>query len=44
MWACEKFEWFRRYLNQENGIASHDASGRLFGVIDAQAFTSALRR
>lgn len=44
MWAWEKFEWFRRYLNQENGIASHDACGRLFGVIEAHALTSALRR
>ncbi|MCK7495744.1 MAG: ISAs1 family transposase [Comamonadaceae bacterium] len=44
MWACDNFEWFRRYLNLENSIASHDTFGRLFGVIEAQAFASALCR
>jgi predicted transposase YbfD/YdcC len=44
MWAQEKLAWFRQYLKLENGIASHDTFGRLFGLIDPQAFEAAFRR
>lgn len=31
-------EWFRQYLELPNGIASHDSFGRVFGLLDAEAF------
>jgi len=43
-WANEKLEWFRRYLKLEHGIPSHDTLGRVFALIDADAFATAFRR
>ena len=33
-----KLEWLRRILPFENGVASHDAFGRVFALLDAAAF------
>ncbi len=44
LWANEKIEWLRKYLQLANGIPSHDTFGRLFGLIDAKAFEAAFRR
>jgi predicted transposase YbfD/YdcC len=33
-----RIDWFRKYLNLPNGIASHDTFGRVFGLLNAEAF------
>jgi len=44
LWAEEKLEWLRSYLELPHGIPSHDTFGRLFGLIDPDQFESAFRR
>jgi len=44
LWAKERLDWLRRYLNLENGIPSHNTFGRLFGLIDPDEFEAAFRR
>ena len=44
LWAKERLDWLRRYLNLENGIPSHDTFGRLFGLIDPDECEAAFRR
>ena len=44
LWGRERIDWLRRYLRLENGIASHDTFGRLFGLIDPEEFERAFRR
>ena len=44
LWAKERLDWLRQYLRLEHGIASHDTFGRLFGLMDANAFEAAFRR
>jgi predicted transposase YbfD/YdcC len=44
LWARERLNWLRRYLNLKNGIPSHDTFGRLFGLIDPDEFEAAFRR
>jgi len=43
-WANEKLAWFRRYLNLEHGIPSHDTFGPLFRLFDPNEFKAAFRR
>jgi predicted transposase YbfD/YdcC len=43
LWAKEKLEWLRGYVELSNGIASHDTLGRVFGLIDPQEFEAAFR-
>jgi len=33
-----KIDWFRRFLDLENGIASHDTFGRVFSLLDTEQF------
>lgn len=33
-----KIDWFKKYLNLENGIPSHDTFGRVFSLIDPTEF------
>jgi predicted transposase YbfD/YdcC len=33
-----RLEWFRKFLELSNGIASHDTFGRVFGLLDAPSF------
>lgn len=35
-----KEEWFKTFLDIENGIPSHDTLGRVFSIIDAEEFSS----
>jgi predicted transposase YbfD/YdcC len=44
LWAEEKLEWLRGYLELSHGIPSHDTFGRIFGRIDPEQFESAFRR
>jgi predicted transposase YbfD/YdcC len=44
LWAEEKLEWLRGYLELSHGIPSHDTFGRIFGLIDPEQFQSAFRR
>ena len=44
LWAEEKLEWLRGYLQLPHGIPSHDTFGRIFGLIDPEQFESAFRR
>jgi predicted transposase YbfD/YdcC len=44
LWAKEKLDWLRGYLRLTHGIPSHDAFGRMFGLIDAEQFEAAFRR
>lgn len=34
-------EWFRKFLELPNGIPSHDTMGRVFSILDPQAFQDA---
>jgi DDE_Tnp_1-associated len=43
IWAKEKLDWLRGYLQLEHGIPSHDTFGRIFGLIDAEQFEAAFR-
>lgn len=43
-WGKEKLTWFRRYLQLEQGIPSHDTFGRVFAAIDPEEFGAAFRR
>ncbi len=38
LWGQSKLDWLRRFLPFENGIASHDTSGRVFALLDAEVF------
>lgn len=42
-WANERIDWLRRFLKLENGIASHDTLGRLFGLLDRRAVEKSFR-
>lgn len=42
-WAEEREDWLKGYLKLENGVASHDTFGRVFGLLDAQAFEASFR-
>lgn len=44
LWAEEKLDWLRGYLQLAHGIPSHDTFGRIFGLIDPEQFESAFRR
>ena len=44
LWAEEKLEWLRGYLQLPHGIPSHDTFGRIVGLIDPEQFESAFRR
>lgn len=44
LWAKEKLDWLRGYLQLEAGIPSHDTFGRLFSVINPDEFEAAFRR
>jgi len=37
-----KLEWFRRYIELEHGIPSHDTFGRVFSRLDTSEFLSAM--
>src|SRR5262245_7454238 len=39
-----KIGWLRRYLALPNGIPSHDTFGRVFSLLEAEAFTSCFMR
>src|SRR5512140_778687 len=39
-----KIEWLRHFLDLPNGIPSHDTFGRVFSLIEAEAFTACFRR
>lgn len=39
-----KIGWLRRFLELPNGIPSHDTFGRVFSLIEAEAFTSCFIR
>ena len=41
-WGNERIDWLRRFLKLENGIPSHDALGRLFGLLDRKAVEKSL--
>jgi predicted transposase YbfD/YdcC len=43
-WSKERLDWLRRFLKLENGIASHDTIGRLFGLLDKKALEKGFRR
>ena len=38
-----KIEWFRRFLELENGIPSHDTFGRVFALLEPTAFQACFR-
>jgi predicted transposase YbfD/YdcC len=38
-----KIEWFRRFLDLENGIPSHDTFGRVFALLSPKAFQACFR-
>ena len=35
-----KIEWFKSFLDLENGIPSHDTFGRVFSALDAESFST----
>jgi len=37
-WGQAKLGWLRRFLPFENGVAAHDTFGRVFALLDAEAF------
>ena len=39
-----KIGWLRRFLELPNGIASHDTFGRVFSLVEAEAFTTCFMR
>lgn len=40
--AKAKIRWFRRYIELENGVPSHDTLGRVFSRLDAGEFLAAM--
>lgn len=38
-----KIEWFRRFLDLDNGIPSHDTFGRVFALLSPKAFQTCFR-
>lgn len=40
--GCGREEWFRQFLDLPNGIPSHDTFGRVFSLLDPQAFQTCL--
>jgi predicted transposase YbfD/YdcC len=44
LYAKSKEAWLRTFLELPNGIPSHDTLGRVFSLIDPQAFQSAFRQ
>ncbi len=38
-----KIDWFKRYLELENGIPSHDTFGRVFSLLSPKAFQACFR-
>ena len=38
-----KIDWFRRFLELENGIPSHDTFGRVFAMLSPKAFQASFR-
>ncbi len=40
-WGKEKLTWFRRCVQLEQGIPSHDTFGRVFAAIDPEEFGAA---
>jgi predicted transposase YbfD/YdcC len=42
--AHAKEDWFRRFLDLENGIPSHDTFGRVFARLDTEQFHDCLQR
>jgi predicted transposase YbfD/YdcC len=43
LWANERLDWLRQFMKLEQGIASHDTMGRVFGMLDAQAVEASFR-
>lgn len=43
LYARSKEAWLRTFLELPNGIPSHDTFGRVFGLLDPQAFQEAFR-
>jgi hypothetical protein len=39
-----RIDWFRKFLVLENGIASHDTFGRVFGLLDSQELMDCLQQ
>lgn len=39
-----RIDWFRKFLVLENGIASHDTFGRVFGLLDSQELLDCLQQ
>ena len=39
MFCKNRLDWFRKFLELPNGILSHDTFGRVFSLIDPNAFT-----
>jgi len=44
LYAKSKQAWLRTFLELPNGIPSHDTFGRVFGLLDPQAFQDAFRQ
>ena len=44
LWAKEKLDWLRGYLQLIRGIPSHDMFGLIFGLIDAEQVEAAFRQ
>lgn len=40
--AKSKFDWFRRYIDLEHGVPSHDTFGRVFSRLDTGEFLAAM--
>lgn len=43
LYARSKEDWLRTFLELKNGIPSHDTFGRVFSLLDPQAFQDAFR-
>lgn len=43
-WGRHKLEWLRKWLPFEQGVASHDAFSRLFGLLDPEQFEACFVR
>jgi len=44
MFCKNRLDWFRKFLELPNGIPSHDPFGRVFSLIDPNAFTQCFVR